>query len=81
MGYFRENYVRHSTDTSLMLSPANRVDLLVQAPQAPGDYVLVLSPSFQWPPPNGGPPQFRDLRGQVVLKARVGGTLSGENTE
>ena len=41
---------------------------------------MVFWPSFSWPPPNGGPPQFNDLRGQVVLRARVGGTLAGENT-
>lgn len=76
-----ENYQRHSTDTSFMMSPGNRVDLLIQAPQAAGDYYMMMWPSPTWPAPNGGPPQFGDLRGIMVLKVHVAGTLSGENTE
>ncbi len=75
-----ENYVRHAADANFQVSPGNRVDFLIQAPQTAGDYVLVFWPSFRWPTPNGGPPQFSDLRNQVVLRARVGGTLAGENT-
>jgi FtsP/CotA-like multicopper oxidase with cupredoxin domain len=76
-----ENYVRHAADTSFQLSPGNRIDYLIKAPQTAGDYVMVFWPSKSWPAPNGGPPQFSDLRNQVVLRARVGGTLAGENTE
>lgn len=75
------NYQRHAAEQDFLLSPANRVDFLIQAPAKAGDYVLVYWPAFRSPAPNGGPPQFSDLRNQVVLTARVAGTLSGENTE
>jgi len=74
------NYVRHASDNEYKLSPANRIDFLMQAPTKPGDYMLVFWPAFRSAPPNGGPPQFQDLRGQLVLTVRVGGTLNGENT-
>jgi len=74
------NYVRHASDSEFQLSPANRIDFLIQAPTTPGDYMLVFWPAFRYPAPNGGPPQFQDLRGQLVLTVRVGGTISGENT-
>jgi FtsP/CotA-like multicopper oxidase with cupredoxin domain len=74
------NYVRHADSPSFRLSPGNRVDALVKAPQQPGDYVLMFWPASGATPPNGGPPPPKDVRNQVILTVRVGGTLAGENT-
>lgn len=76
-----ENYQRHAADPDFQLSPGNRIDFLVQAPKDAGDYVMVLWPSPALASPNAGPPQFTDIRNQVVLRAHVEGTLAGENTE
>jgi hypothetical protein len=74
-----ENYVRGAAGTRFLLSPGGRIDLLIQAPQTPGEYMLVF-----WPPvtydAGGGSSQSQDLRSRLVLTLRVGGLLDGENT-
>jgi FtsP/CotA-like multicopper oxidase with cupredoxin domain len=57
------------------LSPGNRADFLVKAPETEGTMYLVF-----WPPA-GGPAKIRDIRANTVFKLVVAGNPDGEATE
>ncbi|HEX8153727.1 MAG TPA: hypothetical protein VF698_11400, partial [Thermoanaerobaculia bacterium] len=73
--YDWRNYQRHSNLATFELAPANRVDFLVKAPPQKGTAYLVF-----WPPA-GGPPSFKDIRANTVLKIEYDGQQGDVNTQ
>ncbi|HWW60808.1 MAG TPA: multicopper oxidase domain-containing protein, partial [Thermoanaerobaculia bacterium] len=68
-----ENYQRHSALTTFSLSPGNRADFLVQAPNAEGTFYLLF-----WPPAGKGPPPVSDIVAQTLLKVVVSGAAGSD---